>query len=94
MQFIGRVFGVVSQVIAVLALLVQLVERPGEGAQKKEEVTTLYLEALAKLVAAGTFPAWVQAVFGQAEFIGWVIDLVIGLVNRMGFFDHEVSDAQ
>lgn len=79
-------FGVlrtVFQALALVAAVVGIVERPGEGAAKKAEVMGIVRERLPELVS---LPSWVREMFIDSAFLGWIIDLVVWAANKYGFF--------
>ena len=81
-------FGIIQSVFKALALVaavIAVVERPGEGEQKKQEVMQIIRERLPELIA---LPKWVQDLFLESAFLGWVIDLVVWAANKYGFFTH------
>ena len=74
-------------VLTILATLIYLVERPGEGQEKKAEVIRLFKEELQLLVEGKLIPAWVALIFGNNLFLGWIIDLIVSLANRAQIFE-------
>lgn len=78
-----KIFGVVSQVIGIIVALVNIVERPGNGEQKRKDVIKLFLEAVDKHL---TLPAWAGGLFKRESFIGWLVDVVVWAANTFGFF--------
>lgn len=73
----------VFQALALVAAVVGIVERPGEGAEKKQEVMDIIRERLPELVS---LPQWARDLFLESAFLGWVIDLVVWAANKYGFF--------
>lgn len=73
----------VFQALALVAAVVGIVERPGEGEQKKQEVMEIIRDRLPELV---TLPEWARDLFLESAFLGWIIDLVVWAANRYGFF--------
>lgn len=81
-------FGIIQSVFKALALVaavIAVVERPGDGAAKKQEVMEIIRERLPELVA---LPQWVRDLFLESAFLGWLIDLVVWAANKYGFFTH------
>lgn len=73
----------VFQALALVAAVVGIVERPGEGEQKKQEVMEIIRERLPELV---TLPEWARDLFLESAFLGWIIDLIVWAANKYGFF--------
>lgn len=76
-------FGWVKELIAVIIALVTIVERPGDGEAKRNEVIDLVLEKVGEHVA---LPAWAKSVFLRRSFIGWLVDVIVWAANTTGFF--------
>jgi len=79
-------FGILQSVFKVLALVaavIGIVERPGDGAQKKQEVIEIVRERLPEVVA---LPKWIEDLFLSPSFLGWLIDIIVAVANRHGFF--------
>lgn len=75
-----RILNLAFQVIAVLASLIGIVERPGEGAEKKAEV----IEGIRAFVNASTdVPAWVRSIFGNATVLGFLVDFLVARMNAI-----------
>ena len=74
----------VAEVVMVLWALIQIVERPGEGAQKKAQVKQKFLEWL-ELVRP-TLPGWLYLFLTQGPFLDFVIDTIVWAANQFGFF--------
>lgn len=84
-------FGIIQSVFKALALVaavIAVVERPGEGEQKKQEVMQIIRERLPEIV---TLPKWVQDLFLESAFLSWIIDLIVWVANRYGFFTSSSS---
>jgi len=80
-------FKAIAEVVAVLWALIQIVERPGEGAQKKTEVITKAKEWLA--AAKDRMPKWLYELVASDTFLGFVVDAIVWAANRYGFFQSE-----
>lgn len=78
-----KLFGIVSQVIAVIVALVNIVERPGDGAAKRAEVVRFALEFVDKHLK---LPAWADNLFRRESFVGWLVDVIVWAANSFGFF--------
>lgn len=79
-----KLFSVVSQAIAIIVALVNIVERPGDGAQKRKEVVDLFLEKASELLS---LPKWARDLFLRPTFVGWIVDVVVWAANTFGFFE-------
>lgn len=79
-----KLFSVVSQAIAIIVALVNIVERPGDGAQKKKEVVDLFIAKAGELL---TLPKWASDLFLRPTFVGWLVDVVVWAANTFGFFE-------
>lgn len=80
-----NVFSIVSQVIAIIIALVNIVERPGDGAQKRKEVIDLFI---AKANEFLELPKWAADLFLRDSFVGWIVDVVVWAANTFGIFEH------
>lgn len=76
------IFRVVSEVIAIIVALVTIVERPGDGEQKRADVVRLFLEQAKRM----TLPSWAANLFLRESFVGWLVDVVVWAANAFGFF--------
>jgi len=85
-----KVFSIVSQAIAIIIALVNIVERPGDGAQKKKEVVDLFIAKAGELL---TLPKWAADLFLRPTFVGWLVDIVVWAANQFGFFERSSGDA-
>lgn len=81
-----RILDWVYRVASLIVVAIEMVERPGEGAQKKEEAVNIIIDGLNTLVEAKLIPAWIASIFGNKIFLGWLIDLFVGIANARGFF--------
>ncbi len=81
-----RILDWVYRVASLVVVAIEMVERPGDGAQKKEEAVNIIIDGLNALVEGGLIPSWVAGIFGNKTFLGWLIDLFVGLANAKGFF--------
>lgn len=79
-----RLFSVIGEIVSIIIALVTIVERPGEGEKKREEVIDLFLERAQEHLAG--LPKWAAGLFIRRSFIGWLIDVVVWVANTMGFF--------
>src|SRR5690606_37211203 len=80
-----KLFSIVSQAIAIIVALVSIVERPGDGAQKKKEVVDLFIAKAGELL---TLPKWASDLFLRPTFVGWLVDIVVWAASTIGFFEH------
>lgn len=88
-----RLLDWIYRAASLVILAIEIVERPGEGAQKKEEATDIIIEGLQALVSGGLIPGWVATVFGNKTFLGWLIDLMVNLANKSGFFVRSTQES-
>ena len=79
-----KVFSIVSQAIAIIVALVNIVERPGGGEQKRKEVVDLFISKAQELL---TLPKWAADLFLRPTFVGWLVDVVVWAANSFGFFE-------
>ena len=79
-----RLFHAIGEIISIIIALVTIVERPGEGEKKREEVIDLFLERAQEHLAG--LPKWAAGLFIRRSFIGWLIDVVVWVANTTGFF--------
>jgi len=79
-----KLFSAIGEVIAIIIALVTIVERPGEGEAKRDEVIDLFLERAQEHLAG--LPKWAAGLFIRRSFIGWLIDVVVWVANTTGFF--------
>jgi len=84
-----NIFKVVMEVIAIIVALVNIVERPGDGAQKKKEVVDLFIAKAGELL---TLPKWASDLFLRPTFVGWLVDIVVWAANTFGFFERSSGD--
>lgn len=85
-----KLFSIVSQAIAIIVALVNIVERPGDGAQKKKEVVDLFIAKAGELL---TLPKWASDLFLRPTFVGWIVDVVVWAANTFGFFERTETPA-
>lgn len=88
---IKSVFEIITQVIAVYSFIVTLVElkEEGKGEEKKKQAIDWLRETGSKLVEEGKIPEWVYSIFFDSVILGWAIDVLVSLANRLGFFGEE-----
>ncbi len=79
-----KVFQAVIEVIAILVALVNIVERSGEGEQKRREVIDLFFEKGKEHLT--TLPKWASDLFLRRTFIGWLVDVIVWAANAYGPF--------
>src|SRR5690606_6162335 len=84
-----KVFSIVSQAIAIIVALVNIVERPGDGAQKRKEVVDLFIAKAGELLV---LPKWASELFLRPTFVGWLVDVVVWAANQFGFFERSSGD--
>ena len=78
------IFKIVTKAIAIIVALVNIVERPGDGAQKRKEVVDLFIAKAGELL---TLPKWAADLFLRPTFVGWLVDVVVWAANQFGFFE-------
>ena len=79
-----RLFHAIGEIISIIIALVTIVERPGEGEKKREEVIDLFLERAQEHLTG--LPKWAAGLFIRRSFVGWLIDVVVWVANTTGFF--------
>lgn len=77
------IFRVVAEVIAIIVALVQIVERPGDGATKRQQVVEMFMAQAREHL---NLPTWAENLFLRESFIGWLVDVVVWAANMYGFF--------
>ena len=83
-EIIMKLFSVVSQAIAIIVALVNIVERPGDGAAKAQGGRrSVPREGRGTL----TLPKWASELFLRPTFVGWLVDVVVWATNQFGFFE-------
>lgn len=78
----------VFQGLALVATVVGVIERPGEGDNKKKEAIDIIRERLPELVP---MPQWIRDLFLDSKFLPWLVDTVVWAANRFGFFNSSHS---
>ena len=73
----------VFKALALIAAVIGIVERPGDGEQKKKEAMEIIREKLPELIV---LPQWARELFLESAFLGWIIDLAVWAANKYGFF--------
>jgi hypothetical protein len=81
----ANIFTWVQMIISVISMIIMLVERPGEGQQKKDEAIDAFIKAVASLPV----PSWVKLIFTNREIIGILIDLAVWRANKSTVFKKE-----
>src|SRR5690606_34010177 len=79
-----NIFKVVMEVIAIITALVNIVERPGDGAAKRKEVVDLFMSEAKQHLS---LPKWASVLFLRRSFVGWWVDVVVWAANSVGFFE-------
>lgn len=81
-----RILDWVYRIASLIVLAIEMVERPGDGPQKKEEAIDIIIDGLNALVESKLIPAWIAGIFSNRAFLGWLIDVFVSLANAKGFF--------
>lgn len=79
-----KLFSAIGEIIAIIVALVTIVERPGDGETKREQVIDLFLEKAGEHIQG--LPEWTKGLFMRRTFIGWLVDIVVWAANKFGFF--------
>jgi len=79
-----KLFTAIGEIIAVIVALVTIVERPGEGEEKKQAVVDLFFEKATEHIKG--LPTWARGLFLRRTFISWLVDVVVWAANSFGFF--------
>lgn len=79
-------FSWVREIVAIIVALVTIVERPGDGPVKREQVIDLFLEKASEHIQG--LPAWAKGLFMRRSFVGWLVDVIVWVANQTGFFGH------
>lgn len=86
LQMFAKLLPIFRQVLGLLMFLVVLAEHalgPGTGAQKKADVMANFKAGFYELAGAMSIPPWVVAIFTDDKILGFVIDVVVGLFNKL-----------
>jgi len=79
------------QIVPLVMQVIQQVELPGNGPEKRAMVIALVLEALnSSLTLAGKQPLTEQQIQSLSFFIGLVADRFVGFFNKTGIFKKTV----
>ena len=73
-------------IASLIATSIELVEEPGNGAEKKKKAIGLIQEGIGILAEDRIIPKWLAGVFSNETFLGWLIDVMVSLANNNGFF--------
>jgi hypothetical protein len=74
----------VQYILVFLLALIQLAEQPDvAGPDKRQEV----LKNFSNLLPYIPMPEWLRALIGTPSIAGILIDLLVSLLNRMGWFE-------
>lgn len=79
-----KLFSAIGEIIAIIVALVTIVERPGDGETKREQVIDLFLEKASEHIQG--LPEWAKGLFMRRTFVGWLVDVVVWAANSFGFF--------
>lgn len=79
-----KLFSAIGEIISIIIALVTIVERPGEGETKRDEVIELFLEQAREHIKG--LPKWAAGLFVRRSFVGWLVDVVVWVANTTGFF--------
>lgn len=86
-----NIFRVVTEVIAIIISLVNIVERPGDGEAKRQEVIDLFFEKGKEHLS---LPQWASDLFLRRTFIGWLVDVIVWAANTHGPFARGSGEEQ
>lgn len=75
--------------VTVLWALIQIVERPGDGPAKKQEVKEQVYKWLD--MVRGNIPDWLYAFLTTGPFLDFLIDTIVWAANMYGFFQASTS---
>ena len=78
------IFKIVTEAIAIIVALVNIVERPGDGVTELQAVVDLFISKAQELLH---LPKWAADLFLRPTFIGWLVDVVVWAANTFGFFE-------
>ena len=81
---IVTILNIVQSLILIISTIIMLIERPGEGEQKREEAINGILTALDVL----PIPGWVKVVLNK-PIIGLLVDISVMIANKNGLFKKE-----
>lgn len=84
---VSKILDYVSQIIALIGMLVSLVEKQGGGEEKKAEVIAKFKEIVSALESEGVFPSWLARIFVIDTVVGTIIDIIVSIANKTGFFN-------
>lgn len=86
---IKSVFNIIAQVIAIYTLIVSLVElnlESEEGEEKKKKAVEWLQDVGKGLLEEKKISLWVYDTFFDGRLIGWIVDVMVAIANRLGFF--------
>lgn len=82
-----RIFETACQLVCVVALAVIVMEREGEGEQKKQEALQAIRQFKELLLSSDSAPPrWLAAVLFSDVLLDWLIDRLVGTAHTEGFF--------
>jgi hypothetical protein len=77
----------VQKAMALLVSVIQVTEEDGvSGADKRAAAIERARDLLNAAQQIGELPAWLVAILSNAAVLGLLIDFLVGVANRSGFF--------
>lgn len=73
----------ISQILNLIVIGISVVERPGEGQEKKAEA----IDTIQKM-AESILPDWVVKLILNDTTLGVLIDYIVGRLNKEKIFEH------
>lgn len=80
---IGKYLDIIRDVLNLIIIGIAIVERPGEGEEKKKEAIRIIQE-----LAKDYLPEWVIKLILNEATLGILIDYIVGRLNKEGVFVH------
>lgn len=81
---------VVLEVVAILTALISIVERKGEGDEKRGEVIDLFMDKGKEHLS---LPKWAADLFLRRTFVGWLVDVLVWAMNTYGPFGEDENSS-
>lgn len=93
MEIIKTIFNWIQIILSIYTFVIALVEEHGVGGDaKKKEAITKIKELVQGAVSNGKIPSWLGAIFSLDAILGIAIDIIVGWLNKTGFFTHSGTE--
>ena len=89
MEIIKTIFRWIETILAIYTFIIALCEEHNTGGDaKKKQAIAEIKELLRVAVENGKIPSWLGAIFSIDAILGMLIDWIVGILNKSGFFTH------